>query len=133
MKCVMLRDFRHPDIDTEVWFVALGAEEALNSGNDGNFLKNIKKSSRVPIIVNLEGVGAGQFSFIEEEGQYRPIRFHARIKRVLRQASGEERSFVRYEQTAQPQYVCSCCCSAWLAGGNACRDVRQSDSVLRQH
>ncbi len=82
----LLRDFRHPDIDTEVWFVALGAEEALNSGMTA-FLEEHQEELKGAIIVNLEGVGAGQFSFIEEEGQYRPNKVSSRIKRVLRQAS----------------------------------------------
>lgn len=82
----LLRDFRHPDIDTEVWFVALGAEEALNSGMTA-FLEEYQEELKGAIIVNLEGVGAGQFSFIEEEGQYRPNKVSSRIKRVLRQAS----------------------------------------------
>ena len=82
----LLRDFRHPDIDTEVWFVALGAEEALNSGMTA-FLEEHQEELKGAIIVNLEGVGAGQFSFIDEEGQYRPNKVSSRIKRVLRQAS----------------------------------------------
>ena len=82
----LLRDFRHPDIDTEVWFVALGAEEALNSGMKA-FLEEHQEELKGAIIVNLEGVGAGQFSFIDEEGQYRPNKVSSRIKRVLRQAS----------------------------------------------
>ena len=82
----LLRDFRHPDIDTEVWFVALGAEEALNSGMTA-FLEEHREELKGAIIVNLEGVGAGQFSFIDEEGQYRPNKVSSRIKRVLRQAS----------------------------------------------
>lgn len=82
----LLRDFRHPDIDTEVWFVALGAEEALNSGMKA-FLEEHQDELKGAIVVNLEGVGAGQFSFIDEEGQYRPNKVSSRIKRVLRQAS----------------------------------------------
>lgn len=82
----LLRDFRHPDIDTEVWFVALGAEEALNSGMTA-FLEEHQDELKGAIIVNLEGVGAGRFSFIDEEGQYRPNKVSSRIKRVLRQAS----------------------------------------------
>lgn len=82
----LLRDFRHPDIDTEVWFVALGAEEALNSGMKA-FIEEHHDELKGAIIVNLEGVGAGQFSFIDEEGQYRPNKVSSRLKRILRQAS----------------------------------------------
>ena len=82
----LLRDFRHPDIDTEVWFVALGAEEALNSGMKA-FIEEHRDELKGAMIVNLEGLGAGQFSFIDEEGQYRPNKVSSRLKRVLRQAS----------------------------------------------
>lgn len=82
----LLRDFRHPDIDTEVWIVALGAEEALNSGMKA-FIEEHRDELKGAMIVNLEGLGAGQLSFIEEEGQYRPNKVSSRLKRVLRQAS----------------------------------------------
>lgn len=82
----LLRDFRHPDIDTEVWFVALGAEEALNSGMKA-FIEEHRDELKGATIVNLEGLGAGQLSFIEEEGQYRPNKVSSRLKRVLKQAS----------------------------------------------
>lgn len=90
----MMRDFRHPDIDTEVWFVALGAEEALNSGMYA-FIDEHRDELKGAIIVNLEGLGAGQFSFIDEEGEYRPTKVSSRMKRLLRQAS--ERSRVPFE------------------------------------
>ncbi|WP_251198274.1 M28 family peptidase [Anaerotardibacter muris] len=90
----LLRDFRHPDIDTEVWFVALGAEEALNSGMRA-FIDEHHDELKGAIIVNLEGLGAGQFSFIDEEGEYRPTKVSSRMKRLLRQAS--ERSRVPFE------------------------------------
>ena len=82
----LLRDFRHPDIDTEVWFVALGAEEALNSGMKA-FIEEHRDELKGATIVNLEGLGAGKFTFIDEEGQYRPNKVSSRLKRVLRQAS----------------------------------------------
>ena len=82
----LLRDFRHPDIDTEVWFVALGAEEALNSGMRA-FLEEHQEELKGATIVNLEGLGAGQLSFIDEEGQYRPNKVSSRLKRLLKQAS----------------------------------------------
>lgn len=82
----LLRDFRHPDIDTEVWFVALGAEEALNSGMKA-FIEEHRDELKGATIVNLEGLGAGRLSFIEEEGQYRPNKVSSRLKRMLNQAS----------------------------------------------
>ncbi len=82
----LLRDFRHPDIDTEVWFVALGAEEALNSGMKA-FIEEYRDELKGATIINLEGLGAGRLSFIEEEGQYRPNKVSSRLKRMLKQAS----------------------------------------------
>jgi hypothetical protein len=89
-----MRDFHHPDIDTEGWFVALGAEEAYNSGMKA-FIEEHKDELQGAIIVNLEGLGAGRLSFISEEGEYRPNKVSSRLKRMLRQAS--ERSGVPFQ------------------------------------
>ncbi len=88
-----LQEFRHPDIDTEVWFVALGAEHYSHSGMNA-FLDEHAEELRGAVIVNLEALGAGTLSCIEEEGAYRPYKASSRLKRVLRQAS--EKSGVRY-------------------------------------
>ncbi len=88
-----LQEFRHPDIDTEVWFVALGAEHYSHSGMNA-FLDEHADELRGAIIVNLEALGAGTLSCIEEEGAYRPHKVSSRLKRVLRQAA--EKSGVRY-------------------------------------
>ena len=88
-----LQEFRHPDIDTEVWFVALGAEHYSHSGMNA-FLDEHADELRGAVIVNLEALGAGTLSCIEEEGAYRPFKASSRLKRVLRQAA--EKSGVRY-------------------------------------
>ncbi len=88
-----LQEFRHPDIDTEVWFVALGAEHYSHSGMNA-FLDEHAEELRGAVIVNLEALGAGTLSCVEEEGVYRPYKASSRLKRVLRQAA--ERSGVRY-------------------------------------
>ncbi len=88
-----LQEFRHPDIDTEVWFVALGAEHYSHCGMNA-FLDEHADELRGAVIVNLEALGAGTLSCIEEEGAYRPFKASSRLKRVLRQAA--ERSGVRY-------------------------------------
>ena len=46
------------------------------------------------IVINLEALGAGALSCIEQEGAYKPYKISSRLKRVLRQAS--ERSGVGY-------------------------------------
>lgn len=88
-----LQDFRHPDIDTEVWFVGLGAEQYSHSGINA-FLEEHADEMKGAIIVNLEALGAGSLSCIEQEGAFKPYKVSSRLKRVLRQAS--ERSGVGY-------------------------------------
>lgn len=88
-----LQDFRHPDIDTEVWFVGLGAEQYSHSGINA-FLEEHSDEMKGAIIINLEALGAGALSCIEQEGAYKPYKISSRLKRVLRQAS--ERSGVGY-------------------------------------
>ena len=88
-----LQDFRHPDIDTEVWFVGLGAEQYSHSGINA-FLEEHADEMKGAIIINLEALGAGALSCIEQEGAFKPYKISSRLKRVLRQAS--ERSGVGY-------------------------------------
>lgn len=88
-----LQDFRHPDIDTEVWFVGLGAEQYSHSGVNA-FLEEHADEMKGAIVINLEALGAGALSCIEQEGAYKPYKISSRLKRVLRQAS--ERSGVGY-------------------------------------
>lgn len=88
-----LQDFRHPDIDTEVWFVGLGAEQHSHSGINA-FLEEHADEMKGAIIINLEALGAGALSCVEQEGAYKSYKISSRLKRVLRQAS--ERSGVGY-------------------------------------
>ena len=82
----MIYSFRNPDINTEVWFVALGAEYAGNSGMKA-FLTEHASDFRGAIIVNLEAMGAGQLSFIEEEGLVLMQKPSSRLKRFLSKAT----------------------------------------------
>lgn len=88
-----LQDFRHPDIDTEVWFVALGAE-AYGHGGINAFLEEHASEMKGAIIINLEALGAGTLSCLEREGVFKAQAPSSRIKRVLRQAA--ERSGVSF-------------------------------------
>lgn len=81
-----LQDFRHPDINTEVWFVALGAEQYSHSGINA-FLDAHAEELKGAIIVNLEALGAGTLSCIEREGSFKSYKPSSRIKRFTRQAS----------------------------------------------
>lgn len=85
-----LQNFRHPDIDTEVWFVALGAELSLNSGMKA-FLDEHQDELKGAIIINLEALGAGRLTFLEKEGTYRSKAASSRMRRFLRQASDRAR------------------------------------------
>ena len=89
-----LQDFRHPDIDTEVWFVALGSEQYSHSGITA-FLDEHADEMKGAVIINLEALGAGTLSIIEQESStFKTYRPSSRIKRFVRQAS--ERSGVTY-------------------------------------
>lgn len=93
-----LQDFRHPDIDTEVWFVALGSEQYSHSGINA-FLEEHADEMKGAVIINLEGLGAGTLSVVDQEStiikDYKPS---SRIKRFVRQAS--DRSGVTYRSSA---------------------------------
>lgn len=92
-----LQDFRHPDIDTEVWFVALGAEQYSHSGITA-FLDEHSDEMKGAVIINLEALGAGTLSVIDQESEtFKTHRPSSRIKRFVRQAS--ERSGVTYHAT----------------------------------
>lgn len=92
-----LQDFRHPDIDTEVWFVALGAEQYSHSGITA-FLDEHTDEMKGAVIINLEALGAGTLSVIDQESEtFKTHRPSSRIKRFVRQAS--ERSGVTYHAT----------------------------------
>lgn len=78
--------FRYPGLDTEIWFVALGAEKAGNSGIRA-FIEEHKSELKGAIFVNIEALGAGRLSFVESEGKYKPHSASARMKRYLRSAT----------------------------------------------
>ena len=81
-----IQNFRHPEIDTEVWFVALGAELCGNSGMQA-FVAEHREDLKGSIVINLEGLGAGKLTYIDHEGLLKPMKSSARMKRFLRNAS----------------------------------------------
>lgn len=92
-----LQDFRHPDIDTEVWFVALGSDQYSHSGITA-FLDEHADEMKGAVIINLEALGAGTLSVVDQESEtFKTHRPSSRIKRFVRQAS--ERSGVAYHTT----------------------------------
>lgn len=81
-----INEFRHPGIDTEVWFVALGSEVGSNSGMEA-FLANHADELDGAIIVNLQALGAGKLSYIDTEGIMMPVKPTSRMKRFVRNAA----------------------------------------------
>ena len=78
--------FRNPDIDAEVWFVALGSELAQNSGIKA-FLEAHQSELRGAFIVDIDAIGAGDLTMIEREGFLKPSKASSRMKRYIRKAS----------------------------------------------
>lgn len=81
-----IQTFRHPDIDTEVWFVALGAEEAYNSGMEA-FLTEHADELKGSIVINIEALGDGVLTYLQKEGVLKPMKPSSRIKRFVRDAT----------------------------------------------
>lgn len=78
-------EFRYADIDTEVWLVALGSELANNSGMRA-FISEHEQELRGSIIINLDALGAGSLSMVEQEGVFKKAKTSSRLKRYVRRA-----------------------------------------------
>lgn len=78
--------FAAGDINTEVWFVALGSDLAGNGGIKA-FLADHASDMRGAVIVNLEALGAGSLSYLEREGAIKQVSCSPRMKRFIRKAS----------------------------------------------
>lgn len=70
---------------TEVWFVALGAELADNAGIK-SFLSQHSDDMRGTVIIDLDAMGAGSLSLIDEEGVIRRVKASSRMKRYVTKA-----------------------------------------------
>ena len=78
--------FAAGDINTEVWFVALGSELANNGGIKA-FLAEHAPEMRGAVIVNLEALGGGTLSYLEHEGDLSQAKCSPRMKRFIKKAS----------------------------------------------
>ena len=78
--------FRNPDVNVEVWFVALGSELAGNAGMKA-FLAEHGNELRGSVIINMTALGAGELSLIEREGKFRRVAASSRMKRYMKKAS----------------------------------------------
>lgn len=77
---------RGADVTVEVWLVALGSSVDGNAGMKA-FLRDHCAELRGSIVINLESLGGGTLSYIDEEGAVLTRKLSARVKRYLRMAS----------------------------------------------
>ena len=80
--------FRHPSVDVEVWFVALGSELAANGGMEAFMAEHAAELKGV-VFVELEGLGAGDLAVVEKEGMFKPCASASRMRRYASKASAE--------------------------------------------
>ena len=78
--------FASGDINTEVWFVALGSELAEQGGIKA-FLADHASDMRGALIINLESLGAGDLCYLEREGSFKQMGCSPRMKRFIRKAT----------------------------------------------
>lgn len=81
-----IHDFHEPNIEIEVWFVALGAELAGNGGIDA-FIAEHRDELKGAVFIDVEALGAGELTLIEEEGMYFPVKASSRMERYSRKAA----------------------------------------------
>ena len=78
--------FRNPDLNIEIWFVALGSELSGNSGMRA-FMAEHQQDLRGSVIVELSALGAGDLCVVSEEGRIRSVKAPSRMTRYIRKAT----------------------------------------------
>ncbi|MDR3136738.1 MAG: hypothetical protein LBU07_04925 [Coriobacteriales bacterium] len=73
-------------IDKEVWLVALGSHENKNAGIKA-LLNEYRRELRSALIINLDGVGAGDLCYTLAEGAFRPRTTDRRLQHLTAAAS----------------------------------------------
>ena len=81
-----IEDFRAGGIDTEVWFVALGAETDCHAGME-EFIEAHRPDLRGAIVIELDSLGAGALCTVAREGILKPVAASSRMKRYAKHAS----------------------------------------------
>lgn len=81
-----IREFQGGPINMEVWFVALGAQLADNAGIKALIAEH-GADLRGAMIIELEGLGAGELSVIQKEGMFKPKANSSRMKRYVNKAA----------------------------------------------
>ncbi|MBO4365215.1 MAG: aminopeptidase, partial [Eggerthellaceae bacterium] len=80
-----IEGFYAKKMEVEVWFVALGSELAGNCGMKA-FLAEHAADLRGSLIVNLDSLGAGTFTFIDREGLILDKSPSSRVRRYIKKA-----------------------------------------------
>ena len=78
--------FRNPLFNTEIWFVAVGADGASHDGARA-FVEEHRDELRGSMIIEIESLGAGSLSVASEEGRIRKAVVSSRVKRYTRNAT----------------------------------------------
>ena len=78
--------FRNPLFNTEIWFVALGAECTSHDGVKA-FLAEHSDDLRGAMFIEVESLGLGELAVASEEGRVRPMLASSRVKRYTRSAT----------------------------------------------
>lgn len=78
--------FRYGSIDTEVWLVALGSELSANAGMKALIAEH-EQELRGALFINLDGLGAGELTYVDTEGVFKKSKASSRMKRFVRKAS----------------------------------------------
>ena len=81
-----VQEFHSGPINMEIWFVALGADLADNAGMKA-LIADHGAELKGAMVIDLDGLGAGELSLIEQEGMFRPVKMSSRMKRYVRKAS----------------------------------------------
>lgn len=81
-----IQEFQAGEFNTEIWFVALGAEMSGEAGMKA-FIKEHESELKGSIVVNLEALGAGYLSSITKEGTLKYTSPSTRLKRFTRNAT----------------------------------------------
>lgn len=83
-----IQEFHNASINMEVWMVALGSEIDENAGIKA-FLLEHAQELRGAIIIDIEGLGAGELSLVNSEGVIRKSQTSSRMKRYVRSAANK--------------------------------------------
>jgi hypothetical protein len=81
-------------IEKEVWFVATGSGEVGTVGMEA-FLDAYGEDIRDALVINIDGVGAGQLSWVTREGMARRYRANQRLIGLAKRVSREQEIIVK--------------------------------------